>query len=206
MKQQEKETLKAIEDFKNIIDSSWKTGRYILSTDKVEQLRVLIIKAYKAGYAVETMNTKPERDKVMDKFNEIFPDVKRIPNPVIRKSRTTETTPKYIEEFKKEQLKLWKRINKGRITGSLSGRHLIIEDDDLESAGDQYDDPTYHYLDEWIMEFNERWLSKTIESERERVKKESVEWINNNKRTIEEELGRSEIIYVADIKKYLYLK
>ena len=45
MKQQEKETLKAIEDFKNIIDSSWKTGRYILSTDKVEQLRVLIIKA-----------------------------------------------------------------------------------------------------------------------------------------------------------------
>ena len=102
MKQQEKETLKAIEDFKNIIDSSWKTGRYILSTDKVEQLRVLIIKAYKAGYAVETMNTKPERDKVMDKFNEIFPDVKRIPNPVIRKSRTTETTPKYIEEFEKE--------------------------------------------------------------------------------------------------------
>jgi len=45
MKQQEKETLKAIEDFKNIIDSSWKTGRYILSTDKVEQLRVLITKA-----------------------------------------------------------------------------------------------------------------------------------------------------------------
>jgi len=154
MKQQEKETLKAIEDFKNIIDSSWKTGRYILSTDKVEQLRVLIIKAYKAGYAVETMNTKPERDKVMDKFNEIFPDVKRIPNPVIRKSRTTETTPKYIEEFEKE-IK-----SNSYFANQHEGNEFVLK---ASRA----------------IEIVAEHLTKTIESERERVIGEAMKYVNN---------------------------
>jgi len=36
-------TNKLPKKIKRLIDSSWKMGRYIMSTDKVEELRVLIL-------------------------------------------------------------------------------------------------------------------------------------------------------------------
>jgi len=80
-------------------------------------------------------------------------------------------TEKRLEEFDEKMV----RLNKAKITGHISGRHIFQwNDEETPSNGDQYEDSEYNYLDEMLRTLFAESIQQALAEERARVIEEST--------------------------------